>query len=172
MGQAQYENSGTAYYMMQSEVQAVKERLPHQNLLWVGSLIFETSGEFTNRYHARIVHAKFSASSSTVIEDIAWDFNDVIAGASQTYYVDVKVSFKYEILSCVLQSDSTMDGCKIRINSTDITGLADMDVDTSVQEWDATANNTVSETDQVKLITSGTDGTPTLIRGKLKIKRI
>jgi hypothetical protein len=55
MGQAQYEAVSTASYLVPSEVADVRERLPHQNLLHVGTLILQTSVVFTNRYHSRIV---------------------------------------------------------------------------------------------------------------------
>lgn len=55
MGQDQYEKVSTASYHVNHEVTRVKEKLPHQNLLHVGTLILQTSVEFTNSYHSRIV---------------------------------------------------------------------------------------------------------------------
>ena len=55
MGQAQYEKVSTASYLVHAEVADVRKRLPHQNLLHVGTLILQTSATFTNRYHSRIV---------------------------------------------------------------------------------------------------------------------
>ncbi len=55
MGQAQYERVSTASYMVNSEVTLVRDKLPHQNLLHVGTLILQTSAAFSNSAHSRIV---------------------------------------------------------------------------------------------------------------------
>ena len=116
-------------------------------------------------------NTKPASSPSSVVEDIAWDFNDVTTGVAQTYYLDVKASFGYNILSAVLQSDSTMDNMAVKINGTAITGLSAIDVTTAISDTAATAANEVVIDDQVTLVTSGTDGGATLIRGKIRIQR-
>ncbi len=106
------------------------------------------------------------------VEDIPFDYNDVEPGTVQTYILDMKASFAYIILSAVLQSDDTMDGVAIKIGSTAVAGLDAIDVTTAIGDTAATADRSVAIGDQVALITSGTDGDPTLIRGKLRIQRI
>jgi hypothetical protein len=59
MGQDQYENVSTASYMLDSEVTAVRDLLPHQNLLHIGTLLLQTSEDFSNTYHSRIVTFAF-----------------------------------------------------------------------------------------------------------------
>jgi hypothetical protein len=109
-------------------------------------------------------------------EDISFDFNDVEADASQTYILDIKASFAYKILSVVLQSDSTMDDVTVNIAGSPITWADDsvsIDVTTAISDTTAKTDydNAVAVGEQVTLVTSGTDGTPTLIRGKLRIQR-
>ena len=113
------------------------------------------------------------------VEDISFDFNDVEAGVAQTWILDIKASFAYKILSVVLQSDSTMDDVEIEIAGSPITwdlpgDPVSIDVTASVVETAAKTDydNDVAVGEQVTLVTSGTDGDPTLIRGKLKIQRI
>jgi len=113
---------------------------------------------------------KALVGGTTTLDPIAFDFNDVDQGYTQTYILDIKASFGYTIDGVVLQSDSTMDNVEIQIVSTAVTwtgSVTSIDVTASVVETAAIATNTVSAGDQVKLVTSGTDGTPTLIRGKI-----
>jgi len=105
------------------------------------------------------------------IEDIAFDFNDVEEGISQTWVLDVKASFEYNIISAVLESDSTMDDLAIKIDGIDIAGMSAIDVIASATETLSISGNSVSIDSRVTMISSGTDGNPTLIRGKLKIQR-
>jgi hypothetical protein len=105
------------------------------------------------------------------IDDIAFDFNDVSGGTSQTWYLDVKASFTYNILSAVLQSDSTMDNVAIKINGSAISGLEAIDVTTGISDTSAASGNAVASGDSVTLVSSGTDGDPTLIRGKIRTRR-
>ena len=110
-------------------------------------------------------------------EDISFDFNDVEAGIAQTWILDIKASFAYKILSAVLQSDSTMEDVTVNINGSPVTWSDDsvsIDVTATVVETAAKTDydNDVAAGGQVTLVTSGTDGDPTLIRGKLKIQRI
>lgn len=113
-------------------------------------------------------------SFNPLIEDIAWDFNDVTAGIAQTYTLDIKVSFPYKILSVCLETDTgTLTGIEIRINSTAVTGLSGLTADTTVDETLATGGNITALNDRVWLVTStGYTGLPIAIRGKLKIQRV
>jgi hypothetical protein len=114
----------------------------------------------------------YVGGANPVVEDIAFDFNDVTTGVAQTYILDIKASYDYIILSCVLQSDDTMDDAAIKINGTAVTSLSAIDVTTAISDTTATALNNVVVDDQVTLVTSGTDGGATLIRGKLRIQRV
>jgi len=112
-------------------------------------------------------------------EDISFDFNDVEAGIVQTWILDIKASFAYKILSVVLQSDSTMDDVTVEIAGSPITwdlpgDPVSIDVTSSVVETTAKTDvdNDVAVGEQVTLNSSGTDGDPTVIRGKLKIRRV
>lgn len=55
MGQHQYDKVSTATVLINSEIQEVKDLLPHQNMLHIGTLLFQTSALFTNQYHTRLV---------------------------------------------------------------------------------------------------------------------
>jgi len=114
----------------------------------------------------------YVGGANPVIEDIAFDFNDVTTGVAQTYILDIKASYDYIILSCVLQSDDTMDDVAIKINGTAVTSLSAIDVTTAISDTTATALNNVAVDAQVTLVTSGTDGGATLIRGKLRVQRV
>ena len=112
------------------------------------------------------------------VGDISFDFNDVEAGVAQTWILDIKASFAYKILSVVLQSDSTMDDVEIEIAGSPITwdlpgDPVSIDVTASVVETAAKTDydNDVAAGEKVTLVSSGTDGDPTVIRGKLKIQR-
>lgn len=107
------------------------------------------------------------------IEDISFEFADITAGTAQTYTLDIKASFRYTIESACLETDNgTLTGVAIKINSTAVTSLSSLTVDTSVDETASTGAKTVVADDRVYLVTStGYTGTPTLIRGKLKILR-
>lgn len=67
MGQAQYADVSTASYAVAADVQAVKDWLPHQNLLYIGTLILQTSADFSNTYHARLVTYAFGVNSEKSI---------------------------------------------------------------------------------------------------------
>lgn len=55
MGQAQHESYAGAMGSAQAEVIALKDRIPHVNLLYLGTIIYETRDEFSNSAKARIV---------------------------------------------------------------------------------------------------------------------
>ena len=113
------------------------------------------------------------ADSITFVDDIAFEFRDVIAGVDTAYTLDIKGTYTYDITSAILETDNgTLDSVVVKINSTAVTGLDDITVDTGADETSATAANSVALTDRVYIyIGEGYTGTPTLIRGKLKLKR-
>jgi len=55
MGQAAYDTIGNAKINIGPELTAIRKMLPHQHLLHVGTLILETSDDFTNSYKSRVV---------------------------------------------------------------------------------------------------------------------
>jgi hypothetical protein len=59
IGQDEYATVSQASQMSKIELQQVKDLLPHQNLLHIGTLLFQTSAAFGNAYHARIVSQSF-----------------------------------------------------------------------------------------------------------------
>ncbi|MCK9430618.1 MAG: hypothetical protein M0R17_11520 [Candidatus Omnitrophica bacterium] len=107
-----------------------------------------------------------------IYEDIAFDFNDITAGTAQTYVLDIKVSFAYTIESCVLESDGSLEGVSVKIGATAVGGMDNLSVSV-IAETTASGSKTTAAGDAVTLNTStGYSGTPTLIRGKLKLKRV
>ncbi len=112
------------------------------------------------------------AEANPLVYSTDWDFNDIVKDTVQTYYPDIKAAFDYKILSLVLWSDSTMDAVALKINGTAITGLSAINVTAAIAETAATGLNIVKKGDQVSLVTSGTDGTPTILRGKFTYIRI
>lgn len=107
------------------------------------------------------------------IEDISFEFRDITAGTAQTYDLDIKASYGYTIESASLETDNgTLTGVAVKIGSTAVTSLSSVTVDTVVDTTDSTGAKTVAAGDRITLVTStGYTGTPTLIRGKIKIKR-
>jgi hypothetical protein len=134
---------------------------------------YGTDGDGEKGYHA----FPSGLAIGDWVEDISFDFNDVEAGVAQTWILDIKASFAYKILSVVLQSDSVMDDVTVEIAGSPITWADDsvsIDVTSSVVETVAKTDvdNDVAVGEQVTLNSSGTDGDPTVIRGKLKIRRV
>ena len=107
------------------------------------------------------------------IDDIAFEFADVVAGTAKDYTLDIKASFGYTIEAACLEVDNgTLTGVTIMINATNITSLSSLTVNTAVSETASTALKTVVAGNRVWLrVGTGYTGTPTLIRGKLKIIR-
>jgi len=107
------------------------------------------------------------------IEDIAFEFCDVVAGTAKDYILDISATFAYNILSCFLETDNgTLTGVAVKIGTTAVTSISSVTVDTTVDETTATGANSVAIGNRVKLsVSTGYSGTPTLIRGKLKIQR-
>jgi len=114
-----------------------------------------------------------SCSMKGLIEALPFEFRDLTAGTSQTYELDLYAFYGYTVEGIVLEVDTgTLTDVHIKINSTDITSLTTLTVDTSRDYTAATGANTVVATDKVVLVTNTSyTGAPTLIRGSLKIKR-
>lgn len=110
------------------------------------------------------------------IEDINFYYNDITAGVPQLYYIDLKASFDYEVLSTVLRSDATLLDAEIQINGTPIVwpgSATSVDITPVITETTADSSNAVVEDSIVTLVTTNhTSGTPTLVEGKLKIRRL
>jgi len=106
-------------------------------------------------------------------EDIAFEFCDVVAGTAKTYTLDISATCAYNILSAFLETDNgTLTGVAVKIGSTAVTSISSVTVDTAVNETTATGANAVAIGNRVYLAVAATyTGTPTLIRGKLKIQR-
>lgn len=112
-------------------------------------------------------------SEIDLTDDISFEFADVVAGTAKDYTLDIKASYGYTIESACLETDNgTLTGVTVKINSTAVTSLSSLTVDTAVDETSSTGAKTVVAGDRVWLnVSTGYTGTPTLIRGKLKIKR-
>jgi hypothetical protein len=104
--------------------------------------------------------------------DIAFEARDVTKGIAQTYVLDMKASWPYRILSIVTESDGTLTGVSVKINSTAVSGLGSLSIGTKA-EINATSANSVATGDVVTINTAATySDNPTLIRVKLKIQRV
>ena len=108
-----------------------------------------------------------------LIDDISFEFRDITKGVAQTYILDLKALYGYTIESAILETDSgTMTGVSIKIGVTAVTSLSNVTVDTVADETASSGAKTVAAGNQVTIATSaGFTGTPTVLRGKLKIKR-
>ena len=107
------------------------------------------------------------------VQDINFEFADIVYGTAQTYTLDIKASYGYTINSAVLEVDSgTLTGIAVKINSTAVTSLSSVTATNSATETNASGANTVVAGDRIYIITStGYTGVPTVLRGKLKITR-
>ena len=108
-----------------------------------------------------------------LIEALPFEFRDLTPGTSQTYELDLYAFYGYTVEGIVLEVDTgTLTDVHIKINSTDITSLTTLTVDTTRDYTTATGANTVVATDKVVLVTNTSyTGVPTILRGSLKIKR-
>jgi uncharacterized protein (TIGR02145 family) len=112
-------------------------------------------------------------SLAGMVDDINFEFADIVYGLAQTYTLDIKASYGYTITSASLETDSgTLTGIAVKIGSTSVTSLSNVTADSAVDETTATGANTVVAGDRVYIVTStGYSGAPTVLRGKLKITR-
>mgnify|MGYP001359823743 CR=1 FL=1 len=100
------------------------------------------------------------------LSEISFEFC-VQAGEAQTFDIDIYVTSGYTISKAILESDGTLEGVSIDIDSTPVDGLDDMEVST-VDVFSATNNNVAGIGKRVTINTPGVDSdTPTVIRGKI-----
>lgn len=111
--------------------------------------------------------------SASVYEDISFEFADITKGTSQTYTLDIKATFGYKIVSAVLETNSgSLNGIFIKINDTNVTGIDSINVTNTASETTATSGNTVTTGARVYICTTTDyEGSPEVLRGKLKIRR-
>lgn len=111
------------------------------------------------------------ADSGTVDDDVRFEFRDVTPGTAMVYILDPKANFPYTIVGAVLYSDAQFTAVSVKIGVSAISGLANV-VASSLAEFTAQSGNQVVLGNQVTLdISSAYVGSPTLIGGKLIIKR-
>ena len=115
-----------------------------------------------------------SSGFSFLIDDISFEFRDIIYTISQTYDLDIKASYEYNIYSACLETDTgTLTGVTVKINNIGVTSLINLTADTSVDETLSTGLNSVNVGDRVTISTGpGYTGMPTVLRGKIKIVRV
>jgi hypothetical protein len=149
------------------------------------------SGNLHNRLHSMISaldHAPASVSDYgkivrvnpttgaweliTLIEDISFEYPDIVYNLVQTYILDLKASFAYIILSAVLQGDQNMNDVAVKINGASVTGLGAIDVTSAISDTEALGANTVNIGDKVTLVTSGVSTFANYLTGKIRIRRI
>ncbi|MDP3174232.1 MAG: hypothetical protein Q8M88_07345, partial [Phenylobacterium sp.] len=105
-------------------------------------------------------------------EEMGYEFRDITKGVAQTYVLDMKVSWPYTIKSIVCESDGTLTGVSVKINTTAVTGLSSLSVGTKA-ETSATAANVTVAGDVVTINTATSySGTPTIMRLKIKYQRL
>jgi len=105
----------------------------------------------------------YVGGANPVIEDIAFDFNDV-SGDVQTYILDLETSFDYIIIEAVIQSD---DSVAFTIED-DASAIITDTATSAIQTF--TAGDTVVTGSQITLNLATSSST--LIRGKLRIQRV
>jgi hypothetical protein len=104
--------------------------------------------------------------------EISFDFRNITPGIAQTFDLDISASYIYTIFAAVLETDiGTLIGVSVNINGTPVTSLSSVSVDTSADQTLATALNAVVINDRITISTStGYTGSPTTLKGKIKIK--
>ena len=138
-----------------------------------------TSIVFTNDSTITVNAATQGVSGS--VQDINFEFADIIYGTAQSYTLDINASYGYTITSATLEVDSgTLTGVAVKIGSmvqncttaTAVTSLSSVTATTTATETNATGANTVVAGNRIWICTStGYTGVPTVLRGKLKITR-
>ena len=96
-------------------------------------------------------------------------FKDLTPGTAQIYDLDIDASGDYTVDNIVLEvDDGTLTGVAVKINTTDVTSLSSVTVDTTKDKTTATGANDVVSGDRVTLVTStGFTGAPTTLTGKI-----
>lgn len=104
--------------------------------------------------------------------EISFDFRNITPGIAQSFDLDISASYIYTIFAAVLETDNgTLTGVSVKINNTAVTSLSAVTVDTSADQTLATAFNAVAINDRITISTStGYTGSPTTLKGKIKIK--
>lgn len=228
MGVAQYPTLAEAYQGVKPELDAIVTYMPHQGKCYLGSVVFQTSDDYTNDVKIRIVafagekqhppvtihpdseeflsisenqvlsintealpggdagipdapadgkqYARKDEQwtevvSSFTVFDLPFEFC-VAAGVAQTFVIDLYAVYPYTINSLIAESDGALTGVAVKIDGTNVTGLSSVSIST-LAETNASGSNTVALTKRVTIITStGYSGTPTYLRGKIKITRL
>jgi hypothetical protein len=148
----------------------------NSTLVGIGSGYTLASPQESDEVYLNVLNCSVNgAQIGDWIEDIDFYFNDVTAGIPQLYYIDLKASFDYEVLSAVLRSDARVYDVEIQINGTTIVwpgSATSVDITPVITETSTVSNNSVLEDNLVTLVTYGVDAdSPTIIQGKLKIRR-
>jgi hypothetical protein len=141
------------------------------NSVYVGSSYILLSPHTNDEVYARVINCSGSTGLKIGdwIEDIMFYYNDVPAGV-KTYYIDLKASFNYKILSIVLKSDN-VSTTQITIDDVPIVWTnsgTSINITNTISDTEAIRSNNVSIGQKVKLLTNGTN----VIRGKVRFRRI
>lgn len=107
-------------------------------------------------------------------DDLGFEFRDITPETAQIYDLDLKATYPYIIESVTLETDNgTIDSIMIQINGISVQGLENLTAGILIVETPTTGLRNVNEGDKVTLVTSGSStGIPTLLKGKLNIRRI
>lgn len=141
------------------------------NSVYVGTSYILLSPHTNDEVYARVINCSGSTGLKIGdwIEDIMFYYNDVPSGV-QTYYIDLKASFNYKILSIVLKSDN-VSTTQITIDDVPIIWTnsgTSINITSTISDTEAIRSNDVSIGQKVKLLTNGTN----VIRGKVRFRRI
>lgn len=104
---------------------------------------------------------------------IEFRFKDFVAGAAQSWDMDINCEYPYTIKHVWLRTDSgTLTGVAVKINGTAVTGMDNITVTSTKGKTEGTALNAVVADDTVTLvITTGYSGAPAYIGGHIYIER-
>jgi hypothetical protein len=104
--------------------------------------------------------------------EISFDFRNITPGIAQSFDLDISASYIYTIFAAVLETDNgSLTGVDVKINGIAVTSLTAVTVDTSADQTLSTALNAVAVNDRITISTStGYTGSPTTLKGKIKIK--
>jgi len=114
----------------------------------------------------------YSEAQSGIIEDMPFEYRDIVSEHAIVYIPDVKASFNYSIVSAVFVCDiGTITGVAVNINGVAVTALSSVTVTTAITEIEATGNNVVKIGDKITITGTGITGSVTTLAGKIKITR-
>lgn len=140
----------------------VNDVLEEENITKL-NLVEDNGVTLTYGLNGKVTVSYDPAVAAAVVEDIAFDFNDV-SGEEQTYILDIETSFYYNIIEAVLQSDSDV---VVTINDDATTVLSDT-VTATKQTFAIDSDVYLGSQITLNLAISSA----TTIRGKLRIIRI